>query len=257
MGTKKEPKLHEVLAVEADLEGNAKRVLEEAQVTFSKKGDHFMGYHKTLKMFDEARMAEEEGSEEHKDPITTVQAKLDYIRTPVAKWFDVLAQKERTNQDARADLVVDGEVLLEDMPATFLLGLESRLKLVRGVYETIPTHPPAVVWEEDPGKGAGHFRSKYPEKRDKTEKTTAYEIMVPPTKEHPAQVNTWPENKKVGVLTTERWTTTISPAEKSNLLGRIDELLRAVKKARQRANSAPLVKVKVGRRLLDFIHQEA
>lgn len=257
MASKKEPRLYEVLAVEADLEGQAKRVLDEAKVTFSKKADHFMGHHKTLKMFDETRAAEEEGSEEHKEPVTTVGDKLKYLRGPVARWWDALAQKERTNQEARADLIVDGEVLLEDVPGTMLLGLESRLKLVRGVYETIPTHPPATVWVEDPSVGDGVYRAKHPEKRDKTEKKIAYKVVVPPTKEHPAQTQTWPENEKVGVLTTERWTTTISPAEKSRLLGRIDQLLRATKRARQRANSATLVKVRVGEALLDFIHREA
>jgi hypothetical protein len=257
MAAKKEPKLHEVLAVEADLEGAAKRVLEEAKVTFLKKVEHFMGHHKTLRMFSEARATEEEAAQEHKEPVTTVDAKLRYVHKPVIRWFDALAQKERTNQEARADLVVDGEVLAEDVPATLLLGLESRLKLLRGVYEAIPTQPPSMVWVEDPGSGKGVYRSKYPEKRDKTEKDVAYKIIVPATKEHPAQAQTWSENVKVGVLTTERWTTTITPGEKSNLLERIDKLLYATKRARQRANSTTLVKVQIGKKLLDFIHQDA
>jgi hypothetical protein len=257
MASKKEPKLHEVLAVEADLEGQAKRVLEEAKTTFLKKSEHFHGHHKVLRMFDEQRAAEEEGATEHREPVTTVDDKLRYLHKPVARWWDAIAQKERTNQEARADLTVDGETLLEDVPATLLLGLESRLKFLRGVYEAIPTHPPGVVWEPDPAQGKGVFRSKYPEKRDKTEKAMRHKVIVPPTKEHPAQVQSWPENEKVGVLTTERSTTTITPARKSELLGRIDTLLRATKKARQRANSTPLVKIKVGERLLDFIHQES
>lgn len=143
MADKKTPKLHEVLAVEADLEGAAK-ILDEALVTFNKKVDHFSGHHKTLKMFDEARVTEEEGAEEHKEIVTTVDQKLAYLTKPIAKWWDALAQKERTNQEARADLVIDGEVLLEQVPATMLLGLESRLRMVRNVFDAIPTHPREV-----------------------------------------------------------------------------------------------------------------
>jgi hypothetical protein len=256
MAQKKVPKLHEVLAVEADLEGAAKRVLDEAKTTFTKKAEHFMGYHKQLKMFDEARAMEEEAAEEHKDPVTTVFDKLKYIQKPVARWWDALAQKERTNQDARADLVVDGEVLLEDMPATLLLGLEGRLKKLREVYEAIPTTPPSMTWEPDSSKGDGYYKSAHAEKRDKTEKDFRSHIVVPATKEHPAQAQTWTENVRIGVLTTDRWTTTITPADKSALLERIDKLIRSTKKARQQANSTPLVKVQVGQKLLDFIHQE-
>ena len=36
-------KLHEVLAVEGELEGAYKKITEEAKVTFDKKAAHFMG----------------------------------------------------------------------------------------------------------------------------------------------------------------------------------------------------------------------
>jgi hypothetical protein len=47
----------------------------------------------------------------------------------------------------------------------------------------------------------------------------------------------------------------ITPARKSELLDRIDKLLRAVKKARQRANGTEVVKVNVGKSIMDFINE--
>lgn len=247
------PKLHEVLAVESDLETTAKKVITEARNTFSKKHDHFIGVHKKLRMFDEQRQHEEAGAEEHKELVTSVGGKLKHVEKHTSRWFDALLQKERTNQDAKADLVVDGEVLLEDAPATWLLGMEKRLKLLRGVYEDIPTRAPGFSWIQDSERGAGVYRSEHLEKKDKTEKTMNHKVIVPATKEHPAQVEKWSDNVKVGVFEIERWTSMLSPAEKSRLLDRIDKLIRACKKARQRANQTDVVKLSVAKKLFEFI----
>ena len=45
----------------------------------------------------------------------------------LAELADVTATKDYANCQARADLVVDGEVLVKDVPATFLLFLEKQL----------------------------------------------------------------------------------------------------------------------------------
>ena len=45
----------------------------------------------------------------------------------------------------------------------------------------------------------------------------------------------------------------LSPAEKSELLSRIDKVIMAAKRARMKANSADSVDVKVGKKLADFI----
>ena len=46
----------------------------------------------------------------------------------------------------------------------------------------------------------------------------------------------------------------ISPAEKSALLGRIDKLIQATKKARQQANAAEVVNREIGRKIMDYIN---
>lgn len=250
---KRVPRLHEVLAVEADLEGTAKKVIGEARTTFSKKHDHFLGHRKSLRMFDEQRKHEEAGAEEHKELVTTVPDKLKYVQGKVVRWFDALLQKEATNQDARADLIVDGDVLIENVPATWLLGMETRLKLLREMYEDIPTRAPGVNWVPDEERGDGVFKGLHLETKDKTEKTIQHKVVVPATKEHPAQVERWSDNIKVGVFEVERWTSMISPAQKSGYLDRIDKLIRACKKARQRANQAEVRKLSVAKKLFGYI----
>lgn len=253
---KKEPKLHEVLAVEGDLEGQSTKVMVEATATFSKKAPHFQGYHKWLEMFDENRQMEAQGATENKEIVDTVKGKLGHVWGHFGRYLNTVAQKERTNQDARADLIVDGETLIEDAPATLLLGLESRLKKLRDVYDAIPTHQPGVKWVADEARGKDVFKAEHLVMANKTEKVPRHKVLVEPTEHHPAQVEKWMENVAVGVFKTEHWTSMVSPAKKAEWLGRIDKLLRAVKKARQRANNTPLVKIQVADALRKYIHAE-
>lgn len=250
---KSQPKLHELLAVESDLEATAKKVIAEAVTTFTKKQEHFLGYRKSLRMFEEHRKQEEEAATESKALVTTVDDKINYVFDSVVKYFDALLQKEATNQTAVADLIVDEQVLVENAPATWLLGMESRLRLLRGVYEAIPTWAPGTDWVPAPEQGSGIYKAAEPSKADKTEKVPAHKVLVPATDHHPAQIEKWVENVRVGVFTTQKWISSWSPSQKSEALGRIDNLIRATKKARQRANAAPIVKVRAGSKIRDYL----
>lgn len=254
-------KLHQLLAVEGDLEGIYKQITKETIDTFTKRVNHFNGFIRELNWYD-AEMPPEPVERQHM--MTTVKDKLDYNNDSVVRYFDALLQKEATNQVAKADLIVDGTTIATEVPATMLLGMESRLKNVREVYASIPTLPPNVEWVEDAQKGPNIYSRKHPEENMKTEKTfkvqVLYEAQFPKEGERgdslPAQVEKVPETKNVGVYKKHVWTGVLSPAEKSLLLNRIDKLIRAVKKARQQANSTEVVKKTIGKELFDYIHAE-
>jgi hypothetical protein len=247
-------KLHELLAVEQDLAGTFKNILEETKTTFNKKTAHFMSAHRVLKYYDEEKERAEKAPEEHQAMQTTVQKKLDYQQKHIVRYLDAVLQKEKTNQKAVADIVVDGITIASNVPATFLLGLESKLKQVRDVYSAIPTLQPQIEWTEDPDKGEGVFKMKHAEETYKTEKVIVPQILYEATKEHPAQVEKIQETKNVGKYTKNVWSGMITSAQKSVVLGKIDKLIRAVKKARQRANSVEIEKVDIGKALFDHIN---
>jgi|PlaIllAssembly_1097288.scaffolds.fasta_scaffold00061_11 hypothetical protein len=249
----KSAKLHEVLAVESDLAAAAEKIMAETIVTFTKKEDHFHAHHKRLEMFDEARKQEEAGAETAKQLVDTVPSKLDYTAQALAKYWNVVAQKECTNQMAKADVVIDNVTVLADMPATFLLGMETKLKKLRAVLEAVPTHAPGVDWVPDPDTGRDVYKSKTPQVARREEKDFDFRVLYEATKEHPAQIEKWNANRVVGTYYTTSWTSTISPAQKSELLERCDTLIRAVKKARMRANETEVVKVSPGKALMDFV----
>jgi len=254
-------KLHELLAVEGDLEGIWRKVLAEALNTFTKKKNHFIGFVRPLVMFADER--QKENTTEQVARTTTVREKLAYVWVSTIRYFNAIAQKESTNQTACADLVVGGKVLLPQMPATLLLGLESRLRQVREVYAGIPTLPPGIEWKLDPSVADDVYKSEVPEEAFKTEKVfraqVLYEAKFPKDGEGgsslPAQVEKIAETVNIGLYKKTYWAGMLSTAEKSELLEKVDELLRSVKQARQRANSTKIVKLDIGQVLYDYIHK--
>ena len=249
----KAPVLHELLAVESDLEGTFKKIVEEAKITFTKKEALFHGFHRKLEMFDETDKTEY--PEENKEIDETVPGKLKYVFPSIERYFDALYQKESTNQLAKADLVVNGETLATDLPATFLLGLESRLKQVRDLLVTIPTLEPGIKWVPDTNRGEGIYVNDPPEEKLKTAKTFQHKVLYDATEKHPAQIEKWEETINVGKFIRTIWNGKMSPLDKSNLLNRLDTLIQAVKKARQRANTQEVNTNKVAKNILNYVLQ--
>lgn len=253
MAEKEKKALHALLAVEPELKGEFDKILTEAKKTFKDKSGHFDAHHRMLKMRDEARSQEEAGFEEHKAMVTTVPKKLEYTGHSFKAYLDAILQKESTNQKACADLVLDGEMMLKDAPATFLLALENKLKFYRALCDDIPTWAPGIDWVADNAAGEGVYKALHPETSLKTEQIIKPQVLYPATKEHPAQVDKISEQVPVGLFTRTRWTGTISPAQKSKLLGAVDNMIREVKQARMKANETPIVEGKIGEKLFNKI----
>jgi hypothetical protein len=245
-------KLHQLLAVESDLDQAYKNALHETQVVFEKKSNLFFGFIKTLHIFDESDATHY--TDERHELTTTVPKRLAYQDTFIANYIDALLQKEATNQLAMANLVVNGLTLAEDMPATFLLGLEKRLVAIRAVYKTIPTLPQGTAWEVDTTQGDDIFKTVFPDVKFKTKKTFNHKVLYEATKEHPAQIEKWDETENIGEYSKVVWSGLVPSADKAAILKRIDDLIIAVKKARQQANNCDVVTLKVGQKIMDYIN---
>jgi hypothetical protein len=242
--------LHEILAVENDKENASKIILDEAVVTFTKKQDHFIGRLSTYQPFDESALDADESS---KELDTTVYEKLDYAFISVVNSIDVTATKESANQLASSDVVLDGEVFFTALPATTLLTLETRLKRLFEVFKHIPTLAPGRKWERDGNKGKHIWVDSEPEAKFRTQRTTKHKILVEATEHHPAQVDKWQEDDRIGKYITTTWSGMIHPAQKSELLSRTNKLIAAVKEARQRANTQPIENVSIGSAIKKYL----
>jgi len=244
-------KLHELLAVEPSIEGASNRIVQETTKVF-KDGHLFQGFLRRLEMFAEEDKASDEVTD-RLERATTVWEKLRYMRESVENHYDCIFQKDSTNQLAKADIEIDGVTIAKDVPATYLLGMEKRIKQLRGVFEMIPTLPQGTKWEPAIEEGEGVFRTVEPKITFKTRKTKRSMIVAPPTKEHKAQVQVWDDTENCGKYIETHTSGAITPGEKSKLLERLDKLFKAVKQARERANCTEVPNNKIASNLIGYI----
>lgn len=243
-------KLHELLAVEADLFKTQTAMLADAQNTFAKKPDHFQGQVRSVNYLKEDR--QNENTVDEKKLVTTVDERLDYALNHVGRYWDAVLQKEATNQEAVADLQFRGKTIATAVPATFLLGMEDRLKKLREVVAAIPTLNPSLDWTEDTSEGKGVFAAKAPTQM-KTEKKLEFITVAQATDKHPAQVKEWTADVNVARIETEHTSGMWTPARKAQVLTNLDELSQEVKRARQRANLVEVKKVNAAAAMIEAI----
>jgi len=242
--------LHEILAVEGDKKERKQKMLEEGRKTFREKHDLFEGFIKSYESFDDN---DNEKFEESKTRDTTVMAKADYIFNAIIEYIDCVIQKDSANQGAKADVMIDGVVLIADIPAVTLLTIESEIKQWRDVLGFIPTLEHGIEWDEDKTQGDGVWKTKNPLQTFKTAKEPKSKVLYEATKEHKAEIEKWNETINVGKYLLTKFSGKITSAAKSDILNRVDILSDAVKQARTRANKVEVPSMKIGTQIREYI----
>lgn len=241
-------KLHELLAVESSLKSKATSELSKVKHLFAQGEKNLIGQVRTYQPL-------EEGGEDFADEITnlatTVGDELDRVELAFGQWLQVAINKEITNVQTQADVEIDDRVILRGLPAPALLNLESKLGELRTLYDAIPINNPTERWTWDGQEGhwVSAERTTY-----KTKKLPKSFIAHEATPDHPAQVQVFTEDQRVGIWTTTIHSGLISPTQKRAILNRIDKLTRAVKRARQRANDIEATNIDVYSAIFDYIH---
>ncbi|MEM7183323.1 MAG: hypothetical protein AAF518_20590 [Spirochaetota bacterium] len=257
MAEKKVPLLHEILAIEQELKGNAERSRSQLVDMFRSKQSHFTGIKRTYRPFsvDEAQ-GETSGEkvEAETQLVTTVPNELENAFQEIRKAIDLNYQIDKANTEAKADITIDGVTLAQEVPATFLLQLEKRLREIRLLFKEIPCFDPVRIWNTDPGADKKHVLRADPVTTIRKRKTRKYKVMYEATKEHPAQVDIVEVDEPVGEIKSYEWTGMLSSRKKNELLEQVDKLLEAVKRARSRANEVEIEQEnKVAEKLISYL----
>lgn len=249
------PKLHELLAVETNLETQAAKVRSDLSETFQKKRHLFEEKRVTFTSLEEGKPPVIEGQSTIQ---STVGKELDWVSKHLAKALDASYQVAEANTDARADVVLDddaGTVLLQAVPATALLELEKRLVEIRELVSAVPTLDPAKGFEPDTQKGSGVYRARDVNKT-RTKKEPKVIVKYDATKEHPAQTEMVVVDVPSGTIAEQEWSGMMTPADKSEMLDRAEQLIRATRRARSRANDTETdLSKKIGGKLFGFLLQ--
>lgn len=246
-------KLHELLATDGNLKGQALKTRTDLAVTFEKK-KHLFEEKIVTYTPDNGGPPE---TREQKDIQSTVRKEIEWITPILVKSWDAAYAIDIANVSAKSDIILDdGATLAKDVPATALLQLEHRVKEVLDLVKVVPTLDPTKGFRPDEQREKGIYKARE-NKKDRTEKIEDFIVVVPASKEHPAQVAKVNKDVKIGSILDQEWSSMITPAMKADLIERGEELLRAVTKARSRANGIEIdVKThKIGKTLLEYVFQ--
>ena len=226
-------KMHELLSIEASVQTAYKDMLNETESVFDRPDlfQEWIRHYDPIKEEDE----HERGEVERHAITTTVDERLDFLRSFFVDSTDLILQKERTNQMASGELEIEGYTF-PHLPVGFLLFLERRLQELKSVVMQIPTTPSSVEWKQDTSRGDSVMKAAHPEVTNRTRKRIVPVVLAEATPQHPAQVKESTEEQVIGKYTKEVWVGMWTPAQKSDTIVRIEEVYNAVRQARMRAN---------------------
>ncbi|GHO93432.1 hypothetical protein KSF_034800 [Reticulibacter mediterranei] len=239
-------KLNQVIAIEKGTKSRSLQDLTEAHHTLQKPA-LLAGIARTY------RPKDEEG-EQFPPESTRVQVKAeDVIRKTsevLTKLFDVVATKDWANCSAKADVTVDGTVLLSQVPATYLLFLEKQLVDLHTFIKKLPVLDASETWTFDP---SADYWATEPMQTIKTKKIPRNHVKAEATEKHPAQVEVYYEDVVVGTWRTTKFSGALPANRVNELLNRIEKLQEAVKFAREEANNMEVTEQKVGAKVFQYL----
>ncbi|HLG61413.1 MAG TPA: hypothetical protein VKY19_05740 [Ktedonosporobacter sp.] len=239
-------KLNQVIAIEKGTKSRSLQELTEAHHALQKPA-LLSGISRTY------RPRDEEG-EQLPPESTRVQIRAEEIIRQTAevltKLFDVVATKDWANCKAKADVVVEGQTLLKDVPATHLLFLEKQLIDLHTFIKKLPVLDASELWTYD---ASADCWATEPVQTVRTKKIPRNHVKAEATEKHPAQVEVYYEDVSVGNWRTVKFSGALPARRVHDLLARVERLQEAVKFAREEANNLEVEEQKVGEKIFHYL----
>lgn len=239
-------KLNQIVALEKGLKGRAQESVTKLHHLLQKR-ELFSGF---IRLYT----PKDEEGEQFPPEGTLIQQRVDeHLKSAsatLAQLFDVVATKEWGNTVAKADIVIDGKVLVAQAPVPYLLFLEKSLTDWRTFVTKLPVLDPSEVWTYDTDNT--RYRAEKT-KTFKTKKVPKSMIMAPATDRHPAQVHQYNEDVTIGWWEKTEFSSAIPARERDILVARANALIDAVKTAREAANDTEVTQQKVAGKLFDYL----
>lgn len=240
------PKLCQVVAIQT-----AKRPITQSKVTELyrriQKQDLFNGFVRRYTPKDE------EGEvlpDENKRIQATVDKCLEDFANTLGEMLDTVLTVDVANTNAVADITVDGYLIASRVPVTHLLFLEKQLVDIRSFLSSLPVLDPASSWVDD---GKNDYWRAEPVTTVRTKKIRKSFVAAPATDKHPAQVEVYTEDEPVGTWTKTDISGAIPSTEKEGMISKVNNLIEAVKAAREEANATEVVRAEIGESLFSYL----
>jgi hypothetical protein len=239
-------KLNQIIAIEKGVKTTAFQELTDAHQSLQ-KATLLSGISRSY------RPRDEEGEQLPPESTKVQLVTEDVLKTTaetLTRLFDITATKEWANCQARADVLVEGTVLLKDVPATYLLFLEKQLVDLHTFVKKLPTLDASETWNFD---SSANCWATEPVQTLRTKKVPRNHVKAEATEHHPAQVEVYYEDITVGTWRTVKFSGALPAQRVHELLTRIEKLQEAVKFAREEANSMTVEDQKLGGKVFQYL----
>lgn len=239
-------KLNQVIAISKGVKAKTARTLTDAYHALDKP-QPFAGIARSY------RPKDEDGDRLPSESVLvqrTATGLLNDVSTALTRAWDVSLTQEQANQFAKADIVVGGATIASNVPVTGLLYLEKQFTDLRTFIAKVPVLDPAEKWHYDAAAGA--YATEVSE-TTRTKKVPRNHVKAAATDKHPAQVEMFYEDQIVGYWATTKFSGALPRERKDLLLERVDDLINAVKYAREQANSMEVTDFHAGERIFGWL----
>lgn len=239
-------RLNQILAIEKGTKTRTQRDLTDAHHALQKQA--------LLTGIARSYQPDADDGERFPPEATRVQVRarelINRTQDVLTELFDITATKDETNCSARADVVVDGRKILTNVPVTTLLFLEKQLVDIHTFVKKLPVLDPAETWHFDASQDC--FATDAVQ-TVKTKKVMRNHVRAEATEKHPAQVDTYSEDVRVGTWKTTKFSGALPQKEVNELLARVEQLQKAVKFAREEANGVEAKSRTIGKEVFGFL----
>jgi hypothetical protein len=239
-------KLNQVIAIEKGIKSRVCAKISDLYKIIQKP-DFFNGFYKAYLRKDEEG---EDFPSENKKVIYKTDELLKEFLEAQKEVLNVTFTKDTSNCYAFANIEVDGEVLLEKVPASFLIYLEKEFTNMRTFIGAMPVLEESEDWLKDDNSGLYKTMAT---KTHKTKKVQRPIVLYEATKEHVAQTQLISEDVVVGYWDTIKQSGAMPVPMKKKLLANIDTLLKSIKIAREQANNTDIQNLEIGNKLFDYL----
>ncbi len=239
-------KLNQIIAAEKGRKSLTARAITDAYHAFQ-KAQLFGGLSRTYRPLDD------EG-EKLPPESTKVQLRAEEVLADAAKafsgLFDLVLTKDQSNQVAKAPIMVDGVVIVDNVPVSTLLFLEKQLGDIATMIGKIPILDPAETWHYD--SVADCWRADDVQ-TTRTKKIPRNHVVAKATEKHAEQVQVYNEDIVAGYWTKATFSGAMPASRVHELSERVIKLRDAVKYAREEANSIEIRQSEMGDAIFEYL----
>lgn len=239
-------KLNQIVALNAPKKGEFQKFITKYYHVMQKP-DPFFGMERVYSPKDDD--GEKLPSESSKVQLS-VEDILKDISIAWVDMFDVVLTNDSGNSIATANIVVDGEILLANVPISTLLFLEKQIDNFKSIIDKIPSLPLSDSWSRDI---TSNLWVTPVHETVRTKKVQKPIVLYDATEEHPAQTQLITEDINIGTWSVKKTSSAMSMVDIGKFRIKVIKLKEAVIKAREEANSIEIDQKKGGLKVIEYL----